>query len=167
MSKEERAMRACAKDVENQFSKPFVIDNDKAAAYLKEQKQLEASLNYHMEKEAAEKRRLIEESNKPMHFEADAFRETLDQMDKQIKANIKAEQASLTLPKNNESYDHLEELYDIDHMQLMEAKAERSRAELLEDSETVEKLNKDIKDLEAQLSFYSEQMAAIEGKDNG
>lgn len=167
MSKEERAMRALLNDVNKRFSKPYVIDNDKAAAYYKEQRQIEASIKTYQDKQEAEKRNLIEMSSKPVHIEKAAVQEMLDHVNKQIKANIRAEQAYLKFPQKDESYDHLEELHDMAYKQLIEAKAERTKAELLEDTENVEKLNQDIKDIEERLSFYSEQMKAIEGKDNG
>ena len=174
MSREERELRAWLDGVNAQFSKPVIIDNDQAAAYLSEQDQIKRNNNIYEAKKAAETRKL-DEIRKGTYKEPifdtsniDEAAEMLTHINKQIKARIRADKAYLTLPKKaREGYDHLEELHDIDFKQLMEAKAERTKAELLEDFETVEELNKDIKSIEERLSFYSEQMKAIAGGEDG
>lgn len=180
MSREEREKRAFFDEIDRKAPTQIRFDTSEFLETMKRADQIKESTRQYEAAKAAEKKHLEEVARNPAAFNAEiragfnkaaaegGLKEMLGQIDKQIKANQRREQAYIPKPKKNKaSLDHLEELHDIDYRQLIEARAERTKAELIEDHEQVEELNKEIKGIEERLSFYSEQMKILEAEETG
>ena len=180
MSSEERAQRAWVEDVNRRLSKPLEIDGNALLETMNKADQSKANIKAYEAAKAAEKRHLEEIARNPAAFHDDirngfnkaaaegALKAMLNQVNKQINANMRREQALIPRERKNKArYDHLEELLDIDYKQLIEARAERTKAELIEDYEQVEELNKEIKSIEERMGFYNEQMKSLAAEETG
>lgn len=178
MSRLERAQKAFLNELFNNDEtqkqikeNQILFDENTLTEEWKRQEQIKAATKAHEAEVAAKKKHEEELARNPIlwHEELNAaikkesagMKEVVSQLDKQIKVNIRNEQALYKLPKDNKNSEHFEELYEIDQTKLFEARAERTKAELIEDYVTVEKLNNDIKSIEERLSFYDEQMKSI------
>lgn len=108
-----------------------------------------------------------EEMGKAFQKDSKELQTMLTHINTQINASLRRENKFRTIPKEErKDYEHLADLHDMDYRQLREARAERTKAELIEDHEQVEELNKEIKNIEERLLFYCEQMKLIEAEEN-
>lgn len=177
MSKAEREMKAFLEGVDSQFYRPMIFDG---AAFIdtmnkreKEREEMnacaaaqEAERKYY-EEIAKNHSKSEEEMGKAFQKDSKELQAMLTHIKTHINASIKRENNFKTIAKGErKDYEHLADLHDIDYMELREAKVERTKAELIEDYEAVEKINKEIKNIEERLLFYSEQMKLIEAEEN-
>ena len=174
MSRAERELKAFLEEMDRRAPEQIRFNtNDFVEAWNKEN-EIKTTVKAYEAAEAAKKAHLekirtnpIEASNS-LHqaFEKSkndgSLQKWMEGIDKHCKESIRREQAALQMPKKRSaSYEHFEDLYDIDHTKLLEAKAERTKATLIDDHEKVEALNKEIKTIEERISFYEEQMKIL------
>lgn len=180
MSREEREYRAFFEEIDSKAAREFSFDTEAFTEVWNREKEIEAGVKAYEAAQAAEKahaEKIRTDPTAAYNSMCNAFKKAgedgsmqkwLDDINNHCKETIRKEQerCKLVQSKRDASYEHLADMHDMDYIQLKEAKVERTKAELIDDYEAVEKLNKEIKNIEERLLFYSEQMKLIEAEEN-
>ena len=179
MSNEERQMQEFLKGIDDQLRNDnyFNFDNETVAAFIQEEKAIKDAVKANEARKRAEEQHLKDiaqgalytrmETERAWKKDKDGTTKFLENIQKEININLEKEKALATVRTKSKQLEYLEDLRETDRKKLIEEKAARTTAALVDDNEAIAAHNKQIKEIESRLDFYNEQIEALnnsEGK---
>ena len=179
MSNEERQMQEFLKGIDDQLrnNNYFNFDNETAAAFIQNDKEVKDAIKKHEAQKRAEEQHLKDiaqgafythdEMKRAWEKDKDGTTKLLENIQKELNRNIEIEKALATVRTKSKQLEYLEDLRETDRKKLIEEKAARTTAALVEDNEAIAAHDKKIKEIVSRLDFYNEQIEALnnsEGK---
>ncbi len=179
MSNEERQMQEFLKGIDDQLGNNnyFNFDNETVAAFIQKDKDIKDAIKKHEAQKRAEEQHLKDiaqgafythdEMKRAWEKDKDGTTKFLENTSKELNRNIEREKVLATVRTKSKQLEYLEDLRETDRKKLIEEKAARTTAALVEDNEAIAAHDKKIKEIVSRLDFYNEQIEALnnsEGK---
>lgn len=155
--------------VKGQFDKPLVFDGAALLETMKKEEQIRTNTNLREAQKAADKKHLEDiakgalytrnEIGQGFNKDPQGTNIFMEHIKLQMRGSLQREAQFERMPREkSKQIKDLEELYEIDYSQLIEAKADRTKASILEDTKAVEDLDKEVKTIEGRLEQYTNQL---------
>lgn len=155
--------------VKDQFAKPLVFDGAALLETIKKEEQIRKNTNLLEAQKAADKKHLEDiakgalytknEIGQGFNKDPQGTNIFMEHLKLQMRGSLQGEARNERLPRDTrQQIKNLQELYEVDYSQLLEAKADRTKASILEDTKAVEDLDKEVKAIEGRLEQYTNQL---------
>lgn len=169
MSREEGEKRAFFEEIDRKAPTQIRFDTNEFLETMKRADQIKESTRQYEAAKAADKRHLEDiakgalytrnEIGQGFNKDPQGTNIFMEHIKLQMRGSLQREAQFERMPREkSKQIKDLEELYEIDYSQLIEAKADRTKASILEDTKAVEDLDKEVKTIEGRLEQYTNQL---------